>query len=100
MTDSVTLVSPVARSGGEAIETVSVGKPTTSALRGLKLTDVLQMDVSAMMRLLPRITQPALLPDEVAALDPADLLALSAKVVGFFVTPEQVAQAEAEMTLN
>ena len=58
-------------------------------LRGLKLTDVLQMDVTAMITLLPRITSPAILPDEAASLDPVDLMALSAKVVGFFMSPQE-----------
>jgi hypothetical protein len=68
--------------------------PDTGALRGLKLTDVLQMDVNAMCRLLPRITDPALMPDEVAALPPADLLMLSSEVVSFFVTDEMVAEEQ------
>lgn len=100
MTEPVKLVSPITRTGADPIAAVTVVKPTTSALRGTKLTDVLQMDVTAMTKLLPRVTQPALLPDEVAALDPADLLSLSAQVVGFFMTPEQVAQAEADLKLN
>lgn len=100
MTEPVTLSAPIERAGAEPITAVLISKPTTSALRGLKLTDVLQMDVTAMLKLLPRVTQPALLPDDVAGLDPADLLAMSTVVVGFFMTPAQVAQAEAELKLN
>jgi hypothetical protein len=94
---NVTLVTPVKRHDGtDPIKAVEVRRPTVGELRGLKLTDVLQMDVRAMERLLPRITQPALLPVDVAALDPADFLSLAGTVVGFFTTPEQRAALEAE----
>lgn len=98
--DGMKLVSPLKRVGGDEVTHVAVRKPDVGALRGLKLSNVLQMDVNAMVVLLPRITTPSLLPDEVAALDPADLLSLSAKVIGFFMTADQVAEAEAEARLN
>ncbi|ABA80958.1 phage tail assembly protein [Rhodobacter sphaeroides] len=91
-----TLLQPLKRASGD-IASVTVRKPDVGSLRGLKLTDILQMDVTALSRLLPRITEPALLPDEVAALDPADFLGLSAAVVGFFATAEMVATAEADL---
>lgn len=86
MSDPVTLSTPVTRAGGEPIVAVTVRKPGVGALRGLKLLDVLQMDVNAMCKLLPRVTEPALLPDEVAALDPADFVALAGQTTGFFVS--------------
>ncbi|WP_413874171.1 phage tail assembly protein [Albidovulum sp.] len=91
---TVTLSAPLDRKGGPMITSVGLRKPDVGALRGMKLTDVLQMDVNAMIRLLPRITTPALLPDEVAALDPADFLSIAGTVVGFFMTAEQLAAAE------
>jgi hypothetical protein len=94
LSDSISLSAPIVR-GDAAIASVAIRKPTSGALRGMKLTNVLTMDVSTMLLLLPRVTEPALLPDEVAALDPADLLALSGAVVGFFMTPAQAAQVEA-----
>lgn len=95
---TVTLSIPVTR-GDTKIATVTLRKPEVGALRGLKLTDVLQMDVSALERLLPRITDPALLPAEVAALDPADFLSLAGAVVGFFMGPEQQAALRAGQPL-
>lgn len=97
VSDPVTLVAPIARAGAEAISAVAVRKPSAGALRGLTLTKVITMDVSTMLTLLPRVTEPALLPDEVAALEPADLLALSGAVVGFFMTASQAAEAEAAL---
>lgn len=95
---TITLVMPIRR-GKETIDAVTLDKPSVGALRGLKLTNVLQMDVSAMLVLLPRITRPALTPDEVAGLDPADLLSCAGQVVSFFMTAEQMAQAQAEARL-
>lgn len=90
----VTLQSPIKRgAGNEPIKSLSVRKPLAGELRGLKLTDVLQMDVGAMLILLPRITSPAILPDEAASLDLADLMALSGKVVGFFMSSQDRAAA-------
>ncbi|MCA3488708.1 MAG: phage tail assembly protein [Rhodobacter sp.] len=87
----VKLTTPVSRKGADPVAEVTVAKPTVGTLRGLKLTDVLQMDVRAMERLLPRITQPALLGEDVAGLDPADFLALAGAGVGFFATADQMA---------
>jgi Phage tail assembly chaperone proteins, E, or 41 or 14 len=89
LTPAHALVTPIQRPAGAAVTSLSLRKPDVGALRGLKLTDVLQMDVNAMIKLLPRITEPALMPDEIIALDPADFMSLAGQVVGFFMTPEQ-----------
>lgn len=91
-----TLEQPVKR-GAETIAEVTLRKPNSGELRGMKLTNLLQMDVGSMITLLPRITNPALTPDEVAELDPADLMALAGEVVGFFMTAQARAEMEAEM---
>jgi len=96
---TITLVTPIARPTG-SITAVGLRKPDVGTLRGLKMTDVLQMDVNAMLSLLPRITEPALLPAEVAAMDPADFMSLAGRVVGFFMSPEQQAQLETMERLN
>lgn len=85
----ITLSTPILRKDAEPITTIELRKPAVGELRGLKLTDVLQMDVTAMLKLLPRITSPALDGAEVAALDPADFMGLAGRVVGFFMTPEE-----------
>lgn len=82
---AITLDTPLKR-GDQTIDKILLRKPQSGELRGLKLTDVMQMDVSAMTVLLPRITSPTLTPQDVAALDPADLLSLSSEVSGFFLS--------------
>lgn len=91
--NNISLVSPVKRATGD-ISSVGLRKPDVSVLRGLKLTDVLQMDVNALLVLLPRITEPTLLPPEVSALEPADFMTLAGRVISFFLSAEQQAQLE------
>lgn len=81
----------------DPITGVSLREPASGDLRGLKLTDVLQMDVAAMTRLIPRLTTPALAPSEVEALGPADFMSLCAGVVGFFFTADQIEAETARM---
>lgn len=81
----ITLDTPIQR-GDTTITDVQLRKPQSGELRGLNLADVLQMDVNALTKLLPRITTPSLTEAEVCNLDPADLLQLGSKVTGFLMT--------------
>lgn len=92
-TKTVTLTKPVQR-GDTTIASIVLREPSASDMRGLKLTEMMQMDVATMIRLIPRVSNPGLAPDEVAAMTGADLMALSTTVVGFFFTEEQI-QTEA-----
>jgi hypothetical protein len=85
---AIPLDTPIQR-GGQTITHVQVRKPNAGALRGLSLVEVLQMNVTALQTLLPRVTEPPLLKQEVAALDPADLVSLGTEVVGFLVPKAQ-----------
>lgn len=82
--ESVQLDEPITR-GKTVIREVQVRKPKSGALRGVALTDLLQMHVSALTTVLPRITEPALTEAEVRNLDPADLVQLGGTVAGFLV---------------
>lgn len=95
----ITLISPIAR-GETTITSLDLRKPDVGALRGLKMTDILQMDVNAMLTLLPRICEPALLPAEISTMDPADFMTLAGRCVGFFLLPDQQAQIAATERLN
>lgn len=81
--------------GETEITEVSLRKPDVGALRGLKLGDILMMDVSTLSALLPRLTEPALLPAEIATMDPADFMTLAGTVVSFFASEEQRLQIAA-----
>lgn len=83
VSDPVTLEKPIVR-GEQKIEKVQLRKPDSGELRGISLVDLGQMEVTALHKVLPRITIPPLLEHEVAKLDPADLLELGAEV-GYFL---------------
>lgn len=70
--------------------TVSVRKPDSGELRGLKLADLLQSDVTALMMLAPRITIPAV--PKGAKMDPADLTQFGGEVMDFLL-PKAVKEA-------
>lgn len=87
---SVTLEEPLQR-GDSLVKFVEVRRPGAGELRGLKLVEVLNMDVTALCTLLPRITNPTLTGADVVGLDPSDLLQFGMEVAGFFMTREQAA---------
>lgn len=82
--NTVTLDCPIPR-GDTELHTIHLRKPMAGELRGIKLTELLALDVGAVQLLLPRITTPTMTAHEVANLDPADLTELATKVAGFFV---------------
>lgn len=79
----VDLDEPITR-GEQTIDQVTLRKPRSGELRGVALMDIAQLDVVALQRVLPRISQPTLTEADVANLAPADLLALGAELAGFF----------------
>jgi hypothetical protein len=78
------LDTPIQR-GNETITRVTLRKPQSGSLRGTRLQALMDMDVNAMMVVLPRISVPALQPHEINEMDPADLLLLSVEVVTFLL---------------
>lgn len=85
---TVTLDTPISRTGGN-VTAVTLRKPAAGELRGVHLGSLLQMDVGALLTVLPRITQPSLTVQEVAAMDPADLLQIGVEVASFLLTKAQ-----------
>lgn len=81
---TVVLQEPVKR-GETLIASIQLMKPRTADLRGLQIPQVLEMDVDALTKLLPRITVPTLTKPDIDNLDPADLVACAMGVAGFLV---------------
>lgn len=92
MSKTITLDTPIKR-GDNDITSITLRKPSAGELRGVTLTDMLQMDVSSLTKVIPRISDPALTEVEVARMDPADLVQIGGAVVGFLLP--KAAQAEA-----
>lgn len=88
---SVTLSDPIKR-GEQVIEAITLRKPRAGELRGLNLQELINVDIAAILKVLPRISEPVLTPHECDMLDPADLAEMGGTIRGFFMT-----SAEREM---
>lgn len=80
----VNLDTPIVR-GKSYFTRLTLRKPNAGELRGIHLAELLNLDVSSLIKVLPRISSPALTAVEAAAMDPADLFAVGTKVVGFLL---------------
>ena len=87
---SVSLETPIQR-GDQAITTLQLRKPSAGELRGVALSDLLRLDVSALIAVLPRITTPTLTAPDVAAMDVADLTTIGVELLGFFASKAEKA---------
>ncbi len=94
-TKTVTLDTPIQR-GEQQITEVVLRKPAAGELRGIALTDLLQLDVVALSTVLPRISSPALTSADIAKLDPADLVQLGGEVAGFLLPKAARAEADSQ----
>ena len=84
--DPVKLAEAIERGTGDKkqkIESVKIRKPMSGELRGLRLVDLANADVSSMITVIPRISEPALTEQELSEMDPSDFSNLAIEVVGF-----------------
>jgi len=81
---TIQLDTPIKR-GEREINQVTLRKPASGELRGASLADLMQMDVNALEKVIPRISDPTLTPHEVQNLDPADLFQMGAAVSTFLL---------------
>ncbi|AJY68019.1 MULTISPECIES: phage tail assembly protein [Burkholderia] len=91
----ITLDTPIKR-GEQEITAITLTKPHSGALRGVALTDLLQLDVIALSKVLPRISNPTLTDQDVLRMDPADLLQLGTEVAGFLLPKSSKADVSLE----
>jgi hypothetical protein len=82
---TITLSAPIVR-GDQEIASIQLRKPKAGELRGLSLQDVINSDITALLQLLPRITVPPLIDQEVNEIDPADLAEMGGTIRSFFMT--------------
>lgn len=80
---TITLAHPIQR-GEKLIDAVTLRKPKTGELRGLKRMDLLQLDEAQTAALLTRISEPALTEAEIAGMDIEDSTKLMVEVLAFF----------------
>lgn len=82
----IELDEPLTR-GNSQISELTLRRPKSGALRGVSLMDLMNMNVSALQVVLPRISEPALTQFDVAAMDPADLIKCGMEV-SVFLAPK------------
>jgi hypothetical protein len=92
----VTLDTPIQR-GEQTITAIELRKPLAGELRGVSLLELMQMDVQALRKVLPRISTPTLTDHEIGLLDPADLFQLGSEVTGFLLPKSAKAEASLAM---
>jgi len=85
MNKTLTLNTPIT-SGEQTISTVTLRKPSVSAMRGIATFELLRMDTDTLIRLLPRISEPTLTTAHLNQMDCADLVRVGATVSGFLLT--------------
>jgi hypothetical protein len=82
--NTVALDTPIKR-GTQEIDSITLRKPNAGELRGIHLAELLNLDVASLIKVIPRISSPGITAPEAAGMDPADLLAIGGKVVGFLL---------------
>jgi hypothetical protein len=92
-----TLDTPLVRGSGKPITAITLRKPASGELRGVSLSDLVSLDVAALAKVLPRISSPTLTEQDVARLDPADLVQLGGIFAGFLM-PKAVKASMASLT--
>jgi hypothetical protein len=86
--NTVTLDTQV-KHGDQTITRVTLRKPKAGELRGVALSELLQLKVEAIQSVVPRISSPMLHKQDMANMDPADLVSLGTVVIGFLLTKDQ-----------
>lgn len=82
--NTVTLDAPITR-GEQTIDAITLRKPASGELRGTSLNALVNLDVDALGKVLPRIATPILTEFDVQQLDPADLVQLGVVFAGFLL---------------
>lgn len=89
---TVDLDEPIKR-GAQVIDKVTIRKPESGELRGVSLISLGELDVTALQKVLPRITTPTLTTQDIAKMEPADLLQCGIVVAGFLLKKAQRREA-------
>lgn len=88
----VTLDNPLKRADQE-ITKVTLRKPMGGDLAGTNIGDLYNMNVVAMSKVIPRISDPMIHAPEFMAMDGEDIASLSGQVVSFLLTKRQKVDA-------
>ena len=94
----ITLDFPIDR-GTSKVDKITLHKPNAGQLRGVSLRELLDMNTDAIVKVVSRVSEPQITPQEAAGkLDPSDLLQIGAALANFLLPPALKEQAEAEVS--
>lgn len=85
LSDPITLAEPIVR-GETTITEIVLRKPKAGELRGLSMQELMRSEVSAIIRLVPRIAMPSVIEAEVENFEAEDLAACGGAILDFFLT--------------
>lgn len=75
--------------GDDQVTNIRLRKPKAGELRGLSLQAVMTADVSAVIELLPRISDPTMTKEDAASLEADDFAEAADAITGFFLSAAQ-----------
>lgn len=93
----VKLEFPIERANNQTIESLTIHKPKTRHLKGINNVDLANLNTDAVLKVLPRVTEPPVFADDLENLDPHDLIALGGAIVSFFASKEERREAQASL---
>jgi len=80
--EKLTLKKPL-KNGKDKITEINIKSPNAGALRGLSLTDLADLKVDAILKVIPRITDPIITEEQAEALSFGDLIAVGGALAKF-----------------
>jgi len=89
--EKVKLTTPVTI-GKDKVSEITLREPSPGELRGVKLSNLLQLDVATVITVLPRVTTPYLDEGTVSKLPMKDFTKLGTTLMGFFVDADEMGQ--------
>ena len=81
---SIELDEPIKR-GEVVISQVTLRQPNGGEMRGLSMMDIVQMKTEALFVLVPRISEPVLMANDLKQMNPADLMQIATVIAQYYV---------------
>lgn len=88
---TITLDRPIKRGESQLIESIMVREPGPGELRGLDIQDLMTGDINALLAVVPRVTVPPLITEEVERMKLSDLVQVTGALRGFMMSEEEQA---------
>lgn len=92
VTVDVPLDNPITR-GGQTITSITLRKPLGGATSGAKMVDLLNLDLIAASKVVPRISSPVITAQEFLAMEVEDCTAIAGEIAAFLLQKRQKIEA-------